>query len=105
MLTYVCSYVQVDGTTALRISDFQVPDSTGRLGGDLDVGYPCANTWYICVSLSVSVSVSVSVLCVYIHTCMYICVCVCVCVCVSRIQVLWTADWGQSVTYTHIRRL
>jgi len=30
---------------ALHASDFEVADSTGRLGGALDVGYPCAHTW------------------------------------------------------------
>jgi hypothetical protein len=39
------SIAQTEGTTALRVSDFAVPDSSGRLGGDVDVGYPCANTW------------------------------------------------------------
>jgi hypothetical protein len=39
------SIAQTEGTTSLRVSDFEVPDSTGRLGGPLDVGQPCANTW------------------------------------------------------------
>ena len=39
------SITQTDGTTALRVSDFTVPDSAGRLGGPVDVGVPCANTW------------------------------------------------------------
>jgi len=39
------SITQTDGTTSLRVSDFEVADSTGRLGGAVDVGYPCANTW------------------------------------------------------------
>ena len=39
------SIAQTEGTTALRVSDFAVPDSSGRPGGDVDVGYPCANTW------------------------------------------------------------
>jgi len=39
------SIAQTEGTTSLRVSDFEVPDSTDRLGGPLDVGQPCANTW------------------------------------------------------------
>lgn len=39
------SITHTDGTTALRVSDFTVPDSAGRLGGPVDVGVPCANTW------------------------------------------------------------
>ena len=34
-----------NGTTSLKVSEFAVADSSGRLGGPIDVGQPCSGVW------------------------------------------------------------